>query len=667
MRKLYFLFALLFVGGIANAQLYSEDFESYTVGSYMGINNPTWWSTWSNAPGGSEDVQVSNLAASSGSNSLYLNAPGTGGPVDAILKFGQQYTSGIFTFEADFFVKTGKNGYFNFQGTQTPGQQWALDVNMDAGVISMGSSASSAFPMAQWFTLKIEANLTLGLWEFWIDGISQGTWNNPNNQVASMDLFPIQNSSYYIDDISFDHTTYTLPNRNAGISGVNMVGNVVGQTVNPQVNLTNVGVTNITSFDISLTYNGATITENVTGVNIASLAPYEVAFSSTMNLVAGPLPAVAIVSNVNGMGADDDPNDDTLTLSVNPVTPAPGKFVVGEEATGTWCQWCPRGAVYMDLWNERYAGYFAPIAVHNGDPMTDAVYDTGIGALIGGYPSSLVDRGSDIDPSSMENQIITRLQTTPSATILNGADWNSTTRELKVSLQTTFQSAVSGDYRMACVLTEDGVTGTGSGYNQSNAYAGGGNGPMGGYENLPASVPASQMVYEYVARSIVPQFDGAPGSLPASITGGAQFIHNYTFQLDPTWDDANMHIVGLLIGPGGTIENAGFTTIAEAVTNGHLVGVDEGIGQLLDAPDAMVKLYPNPATDRAVALLDLAGDADVSIKIIDMTGKEVAMRDYGTLNGPQQFDLNTSAFATGIYFVQVRFGENIVTKKLVIK
>lgn len=667
MRKLYLLFALLIVGATANAQIYSEDFESYSVGSYMGVNNPTWWSTWSNAPGGSEDVQVTDANASSGTKALYLHAPGSGGPVDAILKFGQQYTSGIFEFEADFYVLNGKNGYFNFQGTQTPGQQWALDVNMDAGAITMGSSATGTFPMAQWFTLKIEANLTLGLWEFWIDGVSQGTWNNPNNQIASLDLFPIQNSSYYVDDISFDHATYTLPNRNAGLSGINMIGNVVGQTVYPQVNLTNVGQTNITSFDVSLTYNGTTITENVTGVNLASLAPYEVAFASPLTLVSGPLDAVALISNVNGMGADDDPNDDTLTLAVNPVTPAGGKIVVGEEATGTWCQWCPRGAVYMDLWNERYAGYFAPIAVHNGDPMTDPTYDTGIGSLIGGYPSSLVDRGSDIDPSSMENQIITRLGTAPAALILNGALWDANSRELQVSLQTTFQTAVSGDYRMACVLTEDSVTGTGNGYNQSNAYAGGGNGPMGGYENLPASVPASQMVYEYVARTIVPQFGGAPGSLPTSISNSQQFIHNYTFQLDPSWDEDHMHIVGLLIGPGGTIENAGFTTIQEAVNNGFLVGVDEGIGQILEGPDAMVKLYPNPATDRAIALLDLAGDAEVSLKIIDMTGKEVAARDYGMLNGPQQFDLNTSNFATGIYFVQVRFGEELVTKKLVIK
>jgi hypothetical protein len=52
---------------------------------------------------------------------------------------------------------------------------------------------------------------------------------------------------------------------------------------------------------------------------------------------------------------------------------------------------------------------------------------------------------------------------------------------------------------------------------------------------------------------------------------------------------------------------------------------------------------------------------------MDATGKEVAARDYGILNGPQQFNLNTSEYASGIYFVQVRINDSVVTKKLVIK
>ena len=59
---------------------------------------------------------------------------------------------------------------------------------------------------------------------------------------------------------------------------------------------------------------------------------------------------------------------------------------------------------------------------------------------------------------------------------------------------------------MAVVIVEDSVRGTASGYAQANYYSGGGNGPMGGYENLPSTIPASQMTYNHVARVLAGGF-----------------------------------------------------------------------------------------------------------------------------------------------------------------
>ena len=60
-------------------------------------------------------------------------------------------------------------------------------------------------------------------------------------------------------------------------------------------------------------------------------------------------------------------NDDTLSISVTGTYAAPGKIVVGEEGTGTWCGWCPRGSVAMNWMDEKYYGYWQGIAVHNND------------------------------------------------------------------------------------------------------------------------------------------------------------------------------------------------------------------------------------------------------------------------------------------------------------
>jgi hypothetical protein len=479
MKKIFLLSTMIGFSLTGFSQLFSDNFDSYAVGSYLGPQSLTW-STWSGTEGNAEDATINNMQSSSPSNSIYFaSTAANGGPQDVVLKFGQLYNSGIFTLQKKLYVNTGKKGYYNIQGALTIGNLWALNVNLASGNLTIDDGAtanlvSTNYPEATWFELKIVANLTLKVWKAYIDGVLVGTWTNGVNSVASTDFFPIQNAQFYVDDVSFDHQTYTLQNLNAMVSSINVGGNIASQLVTPTVKVLNAGVTAITSFDVDFNYNGTIYTQNVTGINLASLANYTVTMPS-LTLAPGMNNVVATVYNVNG-GVDNDPSDDSMTQSINPVVPAVGKMVVGEEGTGTWCQWCPRGAVFMDKFATDYDGFWAGIAVHNGDPMTVADYDAGIGALISGYPSALVDRGADGDPSGMSTDFFARLQIPPVAIINNGATWDATTRVLNVSVKATFALAATSSYKLACVLTEDDVTGTGSGYNQSNAYAGGGNG-----------------------------------------------------------------------------------------------------------------------------------------------------------------------------------------------
>lgn len=673
MKRITYLIAALFVGSSVQAQLFTDDFEGYATGSYVGPQS-TNWTTWSGAAGEgtSEDVMVTEAQASSGTKSIYFSSTAaSGGPQDVILDFGPVFNSGIFTYESDFYINSGKNAYFNFQANNTVGQVWALNVNMNAGQIVIDDAITSdlaigTYSPATWFTLKIEANLTLNVWKAYVNDVQFGQWENGVNSLASIDLFPIQNSQFYVDNVMFDHQTVTLPNLNAMASSLVMGGNIATQVVDPVVRVKNAGTTAITSFDVELDYNGMQYTENITGVNLASLANYDVVFTG-VNLAAGSNVATATISNING-GSDDNAADNVIVLTVNPVVPAPGKMVVGEEATGTWCQWCPRGAVFMDKFENDFGQFWAGVAVHNGDPMTVPAYDTGIGTLIGGYPSALVDRGTDVDPSAMSTDFYTRLQVAPTAFITNGANWNSTTRTLDVSISADFQLAANNNYKIACVLTEDDVTGTGSGWSQSNAYAGGGNGVMGGYESLPNPVPAAQMVYDHVARQIAPSFGGFAGSFPATVNVGETHTVNFSFVLPAGWDENEMHIIGMLIAPNGRIDNAGKATITEAVANGYVNGSSAGLFETNDEQiDAMFKLYPNPASDFAVVALQLNADSDVSMKLIDMSGKVLASRNYGTMNGISEIMLNTSDLTAGVYLVEVTVNGSKMIKRLIVE
>lgn len=660
------------------AQTFIDDFESYTPGTYLGVSSPNW-TTWSYAPGTNEDVLITTANASSGSNALYFSSTAAGGgPQDVVLPFNQVYTSGNVTFESNFFVETGKGAYFNMQATLVIGGAWALDCNMlQTGVLKLSNSGTpyltTTYPVGQWFNLRIEMDLTANIWELYINNVSQGSFANPTGSIGILDLYPVNPTSeggnnvsgFYVDDVSYNYIPATLPAVNGGVTFVNQLGGIAGQNADVKATIRNLGSNNITSFDIAYTYNGTPVVESVGPISLASLANYNHTFTTPVTIIAGSNPLTVTISNVNGAGADANPSDDSKSITINPVVPAAGKIVLGEEATGTWCGWCPRGAVYMDYMADTYPGYWIGVAVHNNDPMVHAPYDSGLSPLIGGsYPNSVVDRGPANDPSTMEQSFLQKIIVPPTATITNGATYNPTTRELNVSLTYDFQTAASGNWRAICVLSEDGVTGTTSQYAQVNYYAGGGSGVMGGYEVLPNPVPASQMVYDHVGRSIVPDFSGLANSFPTSITSGSQHSVCFNFTLPASWDESKINIIGLLRTPTGAIDNAASETIASAVSNG-LASCTVGISEDL-TNEADFNLFPNPTN--GVTFIDITNNSNsaVSVNVMDINGKIVAQKNY-TINGTVKLPIVTDGLEKGIYIVTLTVGNSIQHQKLIVQ
>ena len=668
MNKLILGCAALFAAGSLSAQTFTDDFESYTSGSYLCLQSPDW-TTWSGTEGGTEDVLVSTANAESGSQSLYFSSTSSGGgPEDVVLPFDQVYNSGNFTFEANFFVESGKGAYFNLQGTLVVAQIWALDCYMlQDGTLKLSNQGTpyltANYPPATWFNMRVEMDLTANVWELFIDNVSMGTFNNPTGQIGILDLYPVNptgeggnnQSGFYVDDVSYTHIPATLPNLNGGVTFIEQLPNIAGLTGDVTATVRNMGSSDITSFDVEYSYNGNVVQESVGPVTIASLDTYDHTFSTPALVAAGSNGLTVTISNVNGNGQDDDNTDDAKTITIDPIIPAQGKMVIGEEATGTWCSWCPRGAVYMDLFESKYMNFWEGIAVHNNDPMTVTEYDAGMGALISGYPSAVVDRGPEVDPSGMESQFLQRLQTPPVAFISNNSTWDAGTRELSVIVSAEFQSSANSNFKLACVLTEDGVTGTTSGYNQANSYAGGSNGVMGGYELLPNPVPAAQMVYDHVARAIQPSFDGDNTVFPATVNAGETHSATYTFTLPAEWDENNIHIIGMLIEPGGRVDNAAVSTISSNSSISELAISDQ------------IRIYPNPATDFAMIDLNLDKDATVMVNVIDMTGKVVGTQNYGIVNSSTELPINTSLLNAGVYTIEVIVDGARGTKRLIIE
>ena len=612
-------------------------------------------------------------------NSIYFStSTQNGGPTDLVKHFGVMNT-GQFSLQFNMFVETGKAGYFNLQKTATLGQTWTMDCFFqDNGTMAMsnaqGLDFSASYPQNAWFNFRLDVNFNTNVWEVFIDNVSAGTFANPINQVEAIDIFPVDGNSpyscgYYIDDFQYTVTPYTLPSLNGAATYVTTIeGAIAGAVATPKVTIRNLGTTTINTARIDVDYNGNNINTMLSSLNLASLASTTITMPGTFTLVAGQHDMVATISQVNGGGADGDASDDATTMSYDPIIPAVGKMVVVEEATGTWCQYCPRGAVYMEMMSNKYPDFFAGIAVHNNDPMTVTAYDAAMGQLITGYPSALADRMSVVDPSQIEQPFLDRLVVAPTAFIIPGATWDSSTRTLNVSISADFQSAANNNYKLAVVLTEDEVTGTTSAYNQSNAFSGGSLGPMGGFESLPIPVPASQMVYDHVARNLVPSFSGFPNSFPATVNAGETHTVNATFVLPASWDETKINIIGMLINPAGKIDNAGKATITEAVANGFVSGTDMTVGiEELDQVDATLQVYPNPATTSTTIALNLKSEGNVVVTVRDINGKVMATRNYGLMNGASTITVPTADYAKGVYMVEVSVDAATSRKTLIIE
>ena len=50
---------------------------------------------------------------------------------------------------------------------------------------------------------------------------------------------------------------------------------------------------------------------------------------------------------------------------------------------------------------------------------------------------------------------------------------------------------------------------------------------MGGYEDLPGTVPAADMIYQHVARGLASGWNGTSGSVPADVNAGDMANHTY--------------------------------------------------------------------------------------------------------------------------------------------
>ena len=376
--KSTFLLAFMFLitYGLSAQVIFTENFDSYTAGTKVAQSSTSGiWTTWSNAPGGTEDADVSSTQSVSPSNSAYIQNDN-----DLVLLFNDK-TSGRYKIDFKVFIENGAMGYFNLlQDFAGGNSEWGMQITFNGtGVTKVDAGGDSItgfyFNFDQWYDVTFIVDIDDDFATMIFDGNEVVSWkwsggsfgNGTVNKLDAADFYGLSqngyNSGMYIDDINFEQVT-------APDAPINLAAAMSGN----DINVTWTAPSGSPDSYI-VTANGDVLAQGITATNYTYTNPYPQTY--TFNARA----------YYNGLGYSHSSNDSTVTK--------PGgvnrDWVVFEVGTGTWCYYCPGASLACeDL--ESNGDSAACIEYHTGDSYASTATEARVNHYnMTGIPTGVAD------------------------------------------------------------------------------------------------------------------------------------------------------------------------------------------------------------------------------------------------------------------------------------
>lgn len=313
----------------------------------------------------------------------------------------------------------------------------------------------------------------------------------------------------------------------------------VGETNVISLSVRNRGVKPVANVGVSIEVNGEKVQKTIPLTEAISSKGKSGALK--VSLPAQNEPGACMVNvtinKVNGFDNTTKNNHNSFSVEQTFIEQSEKRTVVIEEFTGTWCGYCPRGAVAMDLLEQQCGDDYIGIAVHNGDPMELIEYYPVIETFVTGFPTSAVNRIlTQVDPyiasqttypvkfNGMTLYAKGQKHLSEGKVAVSAAWKDDTHTAINVTTETTFNiSRSSAPYRLAFVLTADGVTGENEDWLQTNYYAGASSQYPGEEMAIFTASDAPshiKMDYNHVAVACYDPLSGIENSLNTEVKAG---------------------------------------------------------------------------------------------------------------------------------------------------
>jgi len=604
-----------------NCEVYAEPllfepFEAYIENDFLvqqaEFMGNSWWQTWSNDPGSSEDPKVSTDHAFIGDKSVVIE-----GSNDAICLFGD-ITSGKYLLELAAYIPDGYTGYFNllqeFAGSNS---QWGLQVYFDAdgtGIVDAGGEGAGSFDFAYdtWLQMRIVIDINLDWAELYVDGHNVVQWKWSRGALGTGDLKKLNAMNLY----AWDET---------GVPKV-YYDNIRFTEYNDLVPPTNL-FASVDDNDVTLTWNppfppaphgflgyivyrdSKVIIQEITETSYTDidLLPGDYSYD---------VKAIYTEGYSNGAGP--------VEVSIEGGTSR--NFVLLEIGTGTWCEYCPGAAMGAD--DLRNNGQnVAVIEYHSGDDYETSESDFRLNTYYGitAYPTAWFDgiisyEGGNTTSSLYETYL---------------AFYE--TRASKVSLfELSVVPEYTGNSTFDFVVTAE------------NIYQYPGQDIVLHAVAVESHVPVNWFMMDeinYVCRKMLPDHMGT------SLDFSTQSLYEVEMVLN--WNGWNIDNMGLVVflQDNDTREILQTTMIDDL---GVYVGIDD--------PELAteISIFPNPATN----LVNVATGANLQeVRILNNSGQLV----FNQQVDEQSLHVNTSNLQAGVYFIEIRTSAGVITEKLVIR
>ena len=415
--------------------------------------------------------------------------------------------------------------------------------------------------------------------------------------------------------------------------------------------ITNEGSATITSFDLHYTIGtGATVTQNVTGVSIASFSTYSFTHSTPWVPTAG-IHAIKVWSSNPNSNADQNPANDTLTTMSTGYDPTSTvqRMPLYETFTSSTCGPCVAGNNNMDGLFAANPNKWTCVKYQMSWPGAGDPYYTAEGGVrrtfygVNSVPRQEIDGGYDGNSSGVTQADFDAAYAVPSfmaitADLTRGG--NIVTVDYTIDPKIDFPANAT---LYIAIVEKETFNNVGSNGETKFSWVMKKMLPNGGGAVIGPLTSGTQ-----VTNSVVYTFKGnyrLPANASSPINHATEnSIEDFNNLLAVVW-----------------VQNPTTGEVYQSALSSFTIGMDKA-----ERNDLIKSVYPNPAQNQVNIDLNMEQNENVTVGILNTLGQVVVNKQFGDMNGANTLTLDLDNISKGMYFVKIQIGNKIYTKPLTV-